>query len=439
MMRWSSVLLLLAAFLIAGCGSEDEGNPVINPSDSDLVVNEFLADNDSYYPDDFGEFDDWIEIFNPTEEMIDLAGYSLSDDPANPAKSVVRSGSDMTRIVPGGFLLLWADEDTSQGVLHLDFKLNNKGESILLYDPLGSPVDIVNFGQQYTNLSSGRSPDGGEEWSILEHPTPSAQNATSANNLAPIIESVEHLPITPRAGQAGVVTVKGYDDHGIDQVRIHFKLDGGDFQILEASKIASDEYRAIIPGQDGGVEVSFYASMADSEDVETLDPRFAPVSLYSYIVSSSQYAPPLFINEFLASNQTVNQDDTGEFDDWIEIYNAGTEAIDIGGMYMTDDMTNPTMYQIPVTQPVTTTILPGGFILLWADDDLSQGVLHLGFKLSANGEGIGLFARDADENIMVDSYIFGEQLDDISEGRLPDGGMTWTSFGTPTPGGSNQP
>jgi hypothetical protein len=56
----------------------------------------------------------------------------------------------------------------------------------------------------------------------------------------------------------------------------------------------------------------------------------------------------LFINEFMADNDTTIADANGEYDDWIEIYNAGSTAINLSGMYLTDDASDPTKWMIPV-------------------------------------------------------------------------------------------
>ncbi|MDA3814559.1 MAG: lamin tail domain-containing protein, partial [Candidatus Cloacimonetes bacterium] len=74
----------------------------------------------------------------------------------------------------------------------------------------------------------------------------------------------------------------------------------------------------------------------------------------------------LVINEFLASNDFGAVDENGDHEDWIEIYNAGDEAIDIGGMYVTDNLEELMTSEIPTTDPTLTTIEPGGFLVLWA-------------------------------------------------------------------------
>ena len=108
--------------------------------------------------------------------------------------------------------------------------------------------------------------------------------------------------------------------------------------------------------------------------------------LMVFILMGSLIAQYLFINEFLASNDFSVTDENGNYDDWIEIYNAGTEAVDIGGMYVTDDLAEPTMWQIPSTYPDSTTIQPGDFLILLADKESEQGILHLELKLGGSGE-----------------------------------------------------
>ena len=141
------------------------------------------------------------------------------------------------------------------------------------------------------------------------------------------------------------------------------------------------------------------------------------------------------INEFLASNDSGLADEFGGHDDWIELYNTGSHQVDIGGMYITDDLATPTLWQIPAGAPDSTTIPPGGFLLLWCDKESEQGILHVELKLSGSGEQIGLFA--ADGVTMVDTLTYGEQTTDISFGRNPDGSNFWELFGVPTPGTPN--
>ena len=76
---------------------------------------------------------------------------------------------------------------------------------------------------------------------------------------------------------------------------------------------------------------------------------------------------PLVINEFMASNSSTIKDPQGEYDDWIEIYNSGDYAIDMGGMYLTDDVEEPTKWRIPQDKPDATTVPVDRHIVIWAD------------------------------------------------------------------------
>jgi len=149
---------------------------------------------------------------------------------------------------------------------------------------------------------------------------------------------------------------------------------------------------------------------------------------------------PLVINEFLASNNDGAMDPQFERDDWIEIYNAGEYSMDLAGMYLTDDLEDPTKWKIP-TGSALTSIGPGGYVLIWADKDVDDNPngLHASFNLSAGGEAIGLYAesRDHSEIVLVDSIEFSEQDSDISYGRYPDGDETWQWFSSPSPISTN--
>ncbi|MFH1719707.1 MAG: lamin tail domain-containing protein, partial [Planctomycetota bacterium] len=144
---------------------------------------------------------------------------------------------------------------------------------------------------------------------------------------------------------------------------------------------------------------------------------------------------PLAINEFMASNGSTIADPQGQYDDWIEIHNYGPEAIDTGGMYLTDDLSAADKWRIPDNNPALTTVAAGGYLVIWADGDTTDAGLHASFKLDSDGDGIGLFT--ADGSTPVDSIVFDQQTRDISYGRYPDSGDSWRFFGTPTPAAQN--
>ena len=142
----------------------------------------------------------------------------------------------------------------------------------------------------------------------------------------------------------------------------------------------------------------------------------------------------LVINEVLARNDLTNKDSQGEYDDWIELYNAGEEPRDLGGLYLTDDLEEPTKWQIPQGVPLLTTVAPGGYVLLWTDNEPGAAGLHAGFELAENGDEIALF--DSDGVTVLDHVRFDAQTADVSFGREPDAAPNWVTL-SPTPGGSN--
>jgi hypothetical protein len=143
----------------------------------------------------------------------------------------------------------------------------------------------------------------------------------------------------------------------------------------------------------------------------------------------------VWINEFLADNDSVIHDEYGEYDDVVELYNPGSELADLGGMYLTDDLSQPTKFRIADSISVPA----GGFLLFWADSSPAQGIYHTNFALSKAGESIGLFDTDVNGNVPVDTYSFGPQATDVSQARCPDGGQVWFFDTSPTIGATNQP
>ncbi|MBP7497684.1 MAG: CotH kinase family protein [Bacteroidales bacterium] len=146
----------------------------------------------------------------------------------------------------------------------------------------------------------------------------------------------------------------------------------------------------------------------------------------------------IYINEFCASNSKTKTDENGEYDDWIEIYNAGSENIDIGGLYITDNIKKKIKWNIPKTDPAKTTIPAKGFLILWADNQPEQGILHLKFNLSKEGNDIALIQLIGTDTLILDSLSFGLQASDISYGMCPDGTKNYEFFTTPSPGTTNK-
>jgi len=144
----------------------------------------------------------------------------------------------------------------------------------------------------------------------------------------------------------------------------------------------------------------------------------------------------LYINEIVASNSSIIADSSGEYDDWIEIYNSSNSPINLADYYFSDDPLDPTQFKIPNSNPDLTTVPANGFLILWADDDTEQGENHLNFKIGGSDENILITAPDGITEI--DNISFPEIPEDQSYGRTNNGGNVLSIFVESTPGLSNQ-
>jgi hypothetical protein len=140
----------------------------------------------------------------------------------------------------------------------------------------------------------------------------------------------------------------------------------------------------------------------------------------------------------MAANSSTITDEFGGYPDWIEIRNLTSEPLDIGGWYITDSIPDLTKHMIPVTQPDSTTIPANGFLVLWADSKKSQGVRHVDFKLTKDGEEIALSRLIGGKLTIIDSVTFKGQVTDLSMGRER-GTNKWIYMNQPTPGAANLP
>lgn len=138
-----------------------------------FAVNELLASNDTVHSDENGDFDDWIELFNPSGAALDIGGWQFTDDFGVEDPWVAPDG---LTIPAGGFLILWCDEEPEQGDAHTTFKLSGDGETLTVLDPDGAVAFELTYGKQVTDISWARVPDGTGDFGPLDPPTPGAGN-----------------------------------------------------------------------------------------------------------------------------------------------------------------------------------------------------------------------------------------------------------------------
>jgi hypothetical protein len=254
--------------------------------------------------------------------------------------------------------------------------------------------------------------------------------------IGPYIKLLKREPLLP--GDTDPVTVSALvvDRYDVSSVNLVYKMDNSSAEIEMLDNGEGNDEKAndhIYTGQiPASVEVNevFYHLKATNNNGKIFQYP-AENEWASYYIN---YNPPnIFINELLAQNDSTYDDNHDEYDDWFELYNPGDEAVDLTGMYVSDNLSMPRKWRLG-----NLSIPPNGFLLLWADDDPEQGVNHVGFKLGSDGEKIGLFDTDEKQNVPIDIMQYEIQIADVSYGRTEDGAEDWIFFKRPTPGRGNR-
>lgn len=153
MKSFKIVLLLFLVIVFTNCNNDDpiEETP-------DVVINEVLPKNSQNGSDQDGDFDDWIELYNPADVDQDISGYYLTDSKKNPTKWKFPTG---TTIKANNYLIVWADEDSTHvSGLHTNYKLSADGENIVLLSPTQEVLNLVEYPATVLEQSYARKPNG---------------------------------------------------------------------------------------------------------------------------------------------------------------------------------------------------------------------------------------------------------------------------------------
>jgi hypothetical protein len=399
-------LYCLVVLLFGSCAKEED-KPL---KENGIFINEIDANGT-----------DWIEFYNSNSVSVSLAGFKVYDDVAE--KYTIGSVS----IPANGYFILVCDGSGTGG--NASFRLSSEGETLYLEDGDGTLVDKITFPAIDDGSTFARFPDGGASWQLTGNPT---KGITNGNAEAATISDVERVPVVPAKTDVVTVLARIVDVKGIASVKLFYRKDGGPFTLLNMV-LGGSTYAATIPATNALGKIEYYIEVVNSRGVTTRHPKAAPAETEYYLLNED-LLPNLRINEFMALNSNCCPDNSSgspEFNDWVEIYNAGSIPVDLNGYHLSDNNKNPVKFRIDGS----TVLPPGGFLLIWADEQGSQGKLHANFQLAGTGEEIGLYYLDGRT---IDQRIFDAQTDNVSFGRTPNGGATWRSYTSPTPGGSNQ-
>ncbi len=202
-----------------------------------LYINEFMASNSSTIADEFGEYDDWIEIYNGDSGPVWLGDKYLTDNLNKPDKWKL----PQINLNAGSFLLIWADGDSLQGDHHTNFKLSAGGEQIGIFTSLANgsiPIDALTFGAQTTDVPMGLLPNGAGMMQVLQIPTPGA-----SNNI--------NLGIEDHILADGDISVFPNPFHDNFIVRVNHLPASGDFKVLIHDVLGRLVFEREVYKQDG--------------------------------------------------------------------------------------------------------------------------------------------------------------------------------------------
>lgn len=447
-----------------------------------IFINELMASNRTIIPDEFLEFDDWVEIYN-SGNPIDLGGWYFTDNPLNLTKwQFPIDQPDVTTVPSGGYLLIWCDNMPEQGPLHTSFKLSADGESALLVAPDGvTIIDSIDFGEQQSDISYGRTCDGCSNWTYFNVPTP-----LETNMQIPVPTQVLFINEVMTNNTANPFWVDEYNEmdrwfeiynpnpYQVNLAGYYVSISSNPLQYQFPN---TDPVRSTIPAQgfrviwadnqsSQGVTHTNFILPTGGGTITLTGPDQTTVNAYTYQSMPSntsfgrssdgglgntqfQFPTPrasntlqvivpevLYVNELMARNATDTTDTAGDFEDWFEIYNPNEYEVDLAGYYISDNPDNPTKWRVPETSGDFAVIPPLGYKLFYADSDPLQNWNHTSFKL--NGDvGEWLIVRGPDGFSITDQISWGPQLPDTSYGRLNDGEPEWVLFVETTPEYSN--
>ena len=487
-------IIVLIAVLVVGLSalSPGTGDGAFNAevtATSPIRISEIVAANTSSLMLTDGTLPDWIELENTGEEDISLAGYALmcNDNPTD----VYRIQSAV--IPAGGYILIYADGGSDRGSeLHAPFRLSASGETVVLMNAAGAVIDSVHTPEMIDDQAYSRDASG--EWTVSLAPSPGGKNGVETaserlqNAMSGAVAVTEVMSanasycpdengechdyveltntsdeevslkgwylsddrsnlaqwkfpdVTLAAGGTMVVYCSGYDrTEDVGRLHANFRLgsDGADVVLTQ-----SDGQTAALVAVPA-LETDQAYSLMEGEWTKEFAPTPGMENSWENAVRASESireknSENVLISELCASTTQMNGTD------WIELYNAGSEAVDLSGYGLTDNAARPRKWQFPTG----TVIQPGEYlgVLCSGLDGVSGGQYHTNFKLSAEGGYTVALSRP--DGTIIDRTFVPRQYEDVTYGRVEgsDGFYYFTlqtplakNDGTPYLGRASQP
>lgn len=392
---------------------EAESQPEPGPIQPQVLINEVLAD-----PREKDAENEFIEIYNVGAEAVDLTGWRLDDAKEDDGAYLFDNVELDYVLEPDSFIVLYR--------LETDITLNNDVDAVHLYDATGNEIDSFELISVLSGYSWGRNPENSDEWMMFKTPTPGETNIVEAN-VAPV--AVIDVQRDTGLMKLNVTGENSYDPDG-NAVSFLWEFEEGVYD----ERMNPLLYEYLTPGEKlvrltvtdffgdiGETEIIFVATTdsgggepkpeSESEPKPESEPE--PDSVPSEL-------PLVYLNEILADPE--ESDAENEF---IEIYNAGTESVDLIGWKLDDAREDDGAYEFLNTE-IDYFLEPGGYLVLFRPET--------GITLNNDVEEVALFDANG---IQIDFFDFNSQSSGVSWGRSPEDAQTWLTFKTPTPGSEN--
>ena len=406
----------------------DNDGYVADPSS--IMINELLPDPYSLYSEE------WIELYNPLGEAIDISGCILDDLIGGGTSSYTIPGG--TSVPANGFLVFY------QGTTGI--ALNNDGDDCNFINTDGTTViDTYTYSSSSDDVSYGRETDGSSIWTTFTTPTPGESNGggSGATGDAVLINEILPDPLSLYTEE----WIELYNPQDITADISGYVLDdiigGGTTPYTIPGGTTIDPYSYIVFYQgttnialnndgdtcnylkpDGTTVLDSHIYSSSTDDVSIgreTDGSSTWVTFTTPTPGTSNSAgsgDAVLINEFLPDPFSLYTEE------WIELYNPQDITADISGYVLDDIVGGGTS---PYTIPDGTTIAPYSFIVFY------QSTTNIGL----NNDGDTCTYLKPDGITVLDSQTYSSSSDDVSKGRETDGSPIWTTFTTPTPGESN--
>lgn len=442
-----------------------------------VSINEIMSSNSSYY-DERGNAYDWIELYNSSDIEISLSNYKLTDN-----ERKVRYTFPADAAIPAdGYYVVWCkNNDTDEA--YADFSISKAGgETLVLMNSRSIIVDRVVTLALDQNAAMARTLDG--EWVVCSYGTPGYENseqgyanylaahqaAASAVRLNEVMTSNQSYMDANRRSSDWIelfnssgepVDLSGYrltDKAGSDGYVFPdgTTLGAGEYLVVYCDGTTTDaDYAPFSLSSAGGEELTLYsnanmvldrlvtaalstdASLARDENgdwqvssIPTPGFENTQSGYEAYLASVGSPDSNLRITEIMASNLSCLADAEGAFYDWIELTNAGSEAVDLAGYFLSDREDKPLLWALPEG-----TLQPGERIVVFASGEAgdSDDGLHADFSLNRHSGVVTL----CDQSGQIVSSVNYEELDDNVSYALDETSGEWEVSFRATPGFSN--